>query len=114
MAYSDFKNKIILSTEASNEALKAVLTQKIDGIERTIIYLSQSLIRAEKNYWAYEKEILAKVFRLKKFKPYIYGQRMIVKNDYKPLKLLLKEGNTQPNERFARWIMTLQDFDVKI
>jgi len=51
LGYPDFRKPFVLHTDASQEGLGAVLYQKQDGKMRVIGYGSQSLTKAEKNYF---------------------------------------------------------------
>nr|KYP49702.1 Retrovirus-related Pol polyprotein from transposon opus [Cajanus cajan] len=75
---------------ASNYALGAVLAQRVDKLPRVIYYASRTLDAAQANYTTTEKELLAIVFALDKFKPYLLGSRVIVYTDHTTLKYLLK------------------------
>ena len=112
LAYPDFEKNFILQTDASNEAVGAVLSQVHDGIERPVGFASRSLIKAERNYSATERECLAIVFALKYFRPYVFGRKFTVMTDHKPLRHLMEHKD--PSSRLMRWAMLLQDHDMDI
>ena len=56
-----------------------------------VAYASRSLTIAEANYAQIDKELLTVVFGMKKFETYLYGRRVIVKSDHKPLESILKK-----------------------
>ncbi len=98
--------------DASNYALGAVLAQKIDKLPRVIYYASRTLDAAQANYTTTEKELLAIVFALEKFRSYLLGTRIIVYTDHAALKYLLKKADSKP--RLIRWMLWLQEFDLEI
>ncbi|RDX64553.1 Retrovirus-related Pol polyprotein from transposon 17.6, partial [Mucuna pruriens] len=103
-----------LMCDASNLALGAVLGQR-DGVGRpthVIAYASRTMDQAQINYTTIEKELLAIVFALDKFRSYLLGSRVIVFSDHAALKYLLKKPNTKP--RLIRWMLLLQEFDLEI
>ena len=62
------------------------------------------LTGAQLNYTTTEKELLAVVFAIDKFRSYLVGA--------KALKYLLTKKDAKP--RLIRWILLLQEFDPKI
>ncbi|KAL6327715.1 hypothetical protein AAG906_022974 [Vitis piasezkii] len=71
--------------DESDFAIGAVLGQREDGKPYVIYYASKTLNEAQRNYTTTEKELLAVVFALDKFRAYLVG-----------------------------WILLLQEFDLQI
>nr|KYP33622.1 Retrovirus-related Pol polyprotein from transposon opus [Cajanus cajan] len=67
-----------LMCDAYNYALGVVLAQKVDKLPRVIYYASRTLDAAQENSTTTEKELLAIVFALGKFRSYFLGSRVIV------------------------------------
>lgn len=65
----DFSKPFELTTDASNFALGAVLSQN----KQPITFISRTLSQTEQNYATNEKEILAIVWALQKLRNYLYG-----------------------------------------
>ena len=57
--------------DASDFAMGAVLGQRKDNKQHVIYYSSRTLNDAQMNYTTTEKEFLAVVFALEKFRPYL-------------------------------------------
>ena len=102
----------IIATDASAVALGAVLSQGYNGKEHPISFASRVLTEAEKNYSVIEKELLAIVFAIKKFRCYVYGHRFTIFCDHNPLQFIATMKD--PTKRIARWLMWLQDYDFKV
>ncbi|KAL6332877.1 hypothetical protein AAG906_019389 [Vitis piasezkii] len=67
-------------------AIGAVLGQREDGKPYVIYYASKTLNKAQRNYTTTEKELLAVVFALDKFRAYLVGSFIIVFTDHSTLK----------------------------
>ena len=59
--------------DASNYAIGTVLGQRFDKQPHVIYYSSRTLSDAQMNYSSMEKEFLAGVFALEKFRFYLIG-----------------------------------------
>jgi len=59
--------------------------------EKPVYYASRSLTSVEKNYAPIEKEALGIAFSVKKFHQYIYGRKVTVISDHKPLEIIFKK-----------------------
>ncbi|CAN6542439.1 unnamed protein product [Malus baccata var. baccata] len=101
-----------LMCDASNYTLGAVLGQRKDKRLHVIYYASQTLNDAQLNYSTMEKELLAVVFALDKFRSYLIGTKVIVFTDHAALKYLLTKKEAKP--RLIRWMLLLQEFDIEI
>jgi len=62
-------------------AIKAVLSQGSIGQDCPIAYVSRILNKAEQNYNTTVKELLAIVWAVKHFRPYVYGTRFLIVTD---------------------------------
>ena len=60
--------------DASDPAIGAVLGQREDGKPHVVYYASKTLNEAQRNYTTTEKELLAVVYALDKFRAYLVGQ----------------------------------------
>ncbi|KAI3782082.1 hypothetical protein L2E82_12114 [Cichorium intybus] len=98
--------------DASNTAIGAVLGQKVDRAHHVIYYASKVLDDAQGNYSTTEKELLAVVFALEKFRQYLLGAKVIIYTEHAAIRHLLTKKDSKP--RLIRWILLLQEFDIEI
>ncbi|KAM1972879.1 hypothetical protein FF1_019390 [Malus domestica] len=101
-----------LMCDASDYALGAVLGQRKNKHSHVIYYASRTLNDAQLNYSTTEKELLAVVFALDKFRSYLIGTKVIVFTDHAALKYLFTKKEAKP--RLIRWMLLLQEFDIEI
>lgn len=104
----NFEEPFVIQTDASDVGLGAVLSQGENENERVIAYASRSLSRTERKYSATEKECLAVVFAVEKFRSYIEGTKFKVITDH--YSLLWLNRLKDPHGKLARWAVRLQQF----
>ena len=98
--------------DAIDYTVGAMLGQIKDKKHHAIAYASKTLTGAQLNYAAIEKELLAVVFAIDKFRSYLVGTKVVVYTDHAALKYLLTKKDAKP--RLIRWILLLQEFDLEI
>ena len=101
-----------LMCDASDFAVGAVLGQRKYKVPHAIYYASRTLNDAQLNYSTTEKELLAVVFALEKFRSYLIGTKVVVFSDHAALRYLLTKKDAKP--RLIRWTLLLQEFDLEI
>jgi len=82
--------------DASDYAVGALLGQFKDKQHYAISYACKTLIGPQLNYATTEKELLAVVFAMDKFRSYLVGAKVIVYTDHAALKYLLTKKDTKP------------------
>ena len=81
---------------ASDYAVGAVLGQRIEKKPTAIWYSSKTLAEAQMNYTTTEKELLAVVYALEKFRPYILGRKIVIYTDHAALKYMFSNKEAKP------------------
>lgn len=104
----DFNKDFELTTDASNDAIGAVLSQN----NHPNCYASRTLNDHEKRYSTIEKELLAIVWSVKYFRTYLYGRKFNIRTDHKPLVWL--NNIKEPNMKLQRWKLQLNEYDFTI
>ncbi|WJZ84470.1 hypothetical protein VitviT2T_004073 [Vitis vinifera] len=98
--------------DANNFAIEVVLGQREDGKLYVIYYANKTLNEAQRNYTTTEKELLAVVYALDKFRVYLVESFIVVFIDHSALKYLLTKQDAKA--RLIRWILLLQEFNLQI
>lgn len=111
LQYPDFSesNNFILRTDASGYSVGSVLS---NGDDRPVAYASRVLNQAEKRYCTIEKELLAIVWSVNHFRPYLYGKKFTILSDHKPLMYLF--GMKNPTSRLTKFRLALAEYDFTV
>jgi hypothetical protein len=111
LQYPDFTKPFVLTTDANNEALGAILSQGPVGQDLPVAYASRTLVPAEKNYSTTEKELLAIVWGCKQYR-HLLGRKFTIVTDYKPLTWVFNVKDSC--SRLLRWRLKLEEYDYHI
>lgn len=103
------ENTFILRTDASGIALGATLS---NGNDKPVAYASRTLNKAEMNYPTIEKELLAIVWSIAKWRHYLLQKEFIILTDHRPLVYLF--GMTNPSSRLTKFRLKLEEYDFTI
>ena len=98
--------------DASDLDVGAVLRQRVEGKPYVVYYARKTLNEAQRNYTTTEKELLAVVYTLDKFRSYLIGSDIVIFTDHSALKYLLTKQNSKA--RLIRWVLLLQEFNIQI
>ncbi|XP_074283282.1 uncharacterized protein LOC141607833 [Silene latifolia] len=98
--------------DASDFMVGAVLGQVVDKKHNVIYYTSKTLDQTQCNYSTTEKEMLAIVHAIEKFRQYLVGYKVVVYTDHTALRQLMVNKDAKP--RLLRWVLLLQEFDLEI
>ena len=102
----------MLTTDASDDGLGAILSTE----QGTVIeYASRTLTPTEKNYATIEKECLAIIWAVRKFRHYLIGAHFVIHTDHKPLEWLTSPKTSKAHsQRLERWSLEHRAFDFDI
>ena len=103
-----------METNALEHAIGRVLSQEQEGKWKPIAFLSRTMQLAERNYKIYDKELLAIVEALTKWRQYLLDamEHFEVWTDHKNLKYFREPHKL--NRRQAQWYLKLQDYDFTL
>ena len=113
LARPSFNALFVVLTGVSDTGIGAVFLEVIGRQERELEFVSRTLSSAERNYSVTERECLAVVWAIGKFRPYIEGYHFLVVTDHSSLRWL--HSLHCPTVSLARWALELQghSFDVE-
>ena len=112
MKILDPKKEIILTTDASEFAVSAILSQ-----DHPIMYLSRKLTKAEVNNSNIKKEALAIVWSTERARQFLLGQKVLLKSDHHPLEFIFNPRKELPkvtSARILRWAIKFMAFNFVI
>ena len=112
LAAPDFTKPFTVTTDASKVALGAVLTQGTKSEHRVVAFESRKLKPTETRYENHDRELLAIIHALVKWRHYLHGSRFTIETDNWAAKFI----QTKPhlNHLQAKWMEILQEFDCDI
>ena len=93
---------MVLSIDASKSGLGAACLQD----DASVAFASRALSDAETRYAQIEKELLAFVFACRKFHDFIYGRRVTIETDHKPLITIVKKPLHAAPARLQRMLFS--------
>jgi hypothetical protein len=104
--------KFTVTTDASDFAIGAVLSQDHGHGLQPVAFESRKLDSAEQNYAAHEKELLAIVHALKTWRVYLEGRPFRVQTDHATLRYIQTQHTL--TRRQARWMELLQQYEFDV
>ncbi|KAJ8356569.1 hypothetical protein SKAU_G00193630 [Synaphobranchus kaupii] len=112
LAHFDLSSPTILTCDASNISVGAVLSQLHRGTERPIAFASRALSPAEQKYSVGEREALVCVWACERWHMYVYGRPFTLRTDHQALTALLATSGTGHRSlRIHRWSERLQQYN---
>ena len=108
----DLNKPFVVQTDASDKGLGCALLQSIEGILCPIYFASRTLSPPEQNYSTTEKECLAIIYAIRKFRPYLEYSHFIIQTDHQALSWL--KNLKEPVGRLARWALELQGYNFEV
>ena len=108
LAILDSSKTFVLEMDASNEGISAVLSQD----DKPVAYLSQGLPPRAQTKSTYERELMAIVLAVQKWRHYLLGQHFIIRADQKSLRFLTDQ-QLMGEDQF-KWSTKLVGLDFEI
>ncbi|KAL3530116.1 hypothetical protein ACH5RR_009438 [Cinchona calisaya] len=108
LALPNFTKPFIIETDACHRGIGAMLMQE----KRPMAYFSKALSRRNLGFSIYEKELLALVSAISKWRHYLEGHHFIIKTDHQRLKYLLEQRITTLMQQ--KWLTKLLGLNFEI
>ena len=109
----DGESNFTLITDCSEVGAGAVLTQAEGGRLAPVAYFHHTLSKAEQKYGATDKELLAVVLAMKRFRVYL-SRKFTLVTDHSALKWLKSLNINDEKGRRGRWMEFISQFDMEI
>ena len=114
LSFPNFDDQFIVETDASNVSVGAVLSQKKeDGKVHPIQYASRTMTKQERNYSTCERDALAVIFALKKYRVYLLSSlpfKLIT--DHMALRWAFQKKDI--HGRLARWLDFIAEYQFEV
>ncbi len=111
---TDDHSQLILTTDASNIAVGAVLHQQVHDQLQPLAFFSQKLQPAQTRYSTFSRELLAIYLAIRHFRHLLEGRDFQVHTDHKPLTFALKAKPDRYSPREVRHLDYISQFTSDI
>jgi hypothetical protein len=112
LVFPDWVKEFHVLVDASAIVLGGVLTQPREGdIDQPITFSRRKFSYSEQNYNTIEREGLAMVYALQKFRQYLLGKYFKMFIDH--FSLIYLVNKTVLGGRIRRWLLLFQEFDFE-
>jgi hypothetical protein len=113
LVFPYWENTFHVHVDASKIALGVILVQLGAGdLDHPIGFASMKLLESKKNYNTTEREAMAMVYALQKFRHYLLGKHFKMFTIHYSLKYLVNKPVL--GGRIYRWILLFQEFDFEV
>lgn len=108
LALPNFTEPFDVTTDASGQAIGAVLSQQ----NKPIAFFSKKLCQTMQGQSTYTKELYAITEAVKKWRQYLLGRRFRIYTDHHSLKHILTQTIQTPEQQ--KWVTKLMGYDFEI
>ncbi|MEL6816472.1 MAG: RNase H-like domain-containing protein, partial [Cyanobacteria bacterium J06598_3] len=115
LAMYDPELPTVVTTDASDVGLGAVLSQLHPEGERVVSFASATLSSAQRKYSVTEREALAARWAVEHWHRYLFGQHFTLRTDHQALQsLLTSKGIGRAGMRLSRWAVRLMVYNFTV
>ena len=105
----------VVTSDASDVGIGAVLSQVHPEGERVVAFASSTLSAAQRHYSVTEREGLACVWAIEKWHRYLWGREFVLRTDHQALTTLMtSRGIGRAGMRISRWACRLMEYSFTV
>jgi len=108
LALPNFTKPFVVEVDASGRGIGAVLMQD----SHPLAYMSKALSSKHQALSTYEKEFMAVVLVVEKWRPYLLGRHFVIKTYHFSLKYLMEQKITTAFQ--GKWLSKLMGYDYEV
>ena len=115
MSYYEQTKETEVITDASPVGLSAILSQLSPTKQRQVVaHVSRALTPTENRYSQTKCEALGIVWAVERLHTYLYGGKLKLCTDCKPIEMILNNPKFNPPTRIARWNLRKQEYNFDV
>lgn len=114
LAHPDTDAHLAIFTDASNEAIGAVLQQQVNDSWQPLAFFSRLLKPAQKKYSPYDRELLAIYEAIRHFRYMVEARTFVIYTDHKPLTFAFSSRRENCSPRQFRYLDYISQFSTDI
>lgn len=117
LAHFHPSKELKLECDTSLYGVGAVPFHTMGNVHRPIGFRYRTLTKTGRNYWELEREALALMFGVTKFRDFLLGREFTLVTDHQPLVGLLRSNRQTPAmaaARIQRWALYLGGYSYKL
>ena len=113
LSFPSPRAELVLSTDANDTAIGAVLKQLANGHLSPVAFYSKKLSPAQTRYSTFDRELLAIVQSLRKFRHLLEASSFTIRTDHMPLIYAVYKKSDIVSDRQRRHLAFLSEFNCK-
>ena len=111
--YPDPEKQFTIYTDASNDAIGAVVMQEFNSELHPVSYIAKHLTGYQKNWTVLDKEFFAMFYTLSSLEQMLLGSEIILNTDHKALLYIFKNPKNLKGKHY-RWMLTCQQHNLTV
>lgn len=103
-----------MNSDAPQDGICSALVQRHDDVWKSVAYASQVLTNVQKPYFQIGKEAMAVIHGYEKFHHFVYGHKVLLEMDHRPLKGISQKATGDMLPRLQRFFLCLLKYDFAL